>query len=136
MSKRLIWLIVFIALLAFVSTACSGGTTSTSIGGAQLELGTDYDDDLYIVSPKTTFEPGENFYISFDNNAAFDSNEIAFQLVIVETDELFGEIIYDDVDPEWTIIVTEPLYVDEPGKYKVKAVINGNVRATQDIIIN
>ena len=136
MNKSFIWLTLFIVLVALVATSCSGGTTSTSVGGAQLELGAEYDDDLYIISPKTTFAPGENFYISFDNNASFDSNVITFQVFIVETDELFGEIIYDDIDPEWTILVTEPLYIDDPGKYNVKAVVNGKVRATQDIIVN
>ncbi len=136
MSTRFVWLTVFILLVAFATVSCSGGTTSTSIGGAKLELGEDYDDDLYIISPKTTFKTGENFYISFDNNASFDSNLIVFQLIVAETDELFGDIVYDDVDPQWTIIVTEPLYVNDPGKYNVKALVNGKVRATQDIIVN
>ncbi len=135
MSKRLIGLIVIIILVSLFAVSCSGSTTSSSIGGAKIEMGDDYDDDLYIISPRTSFSAGEDFYISFDNNASFDSNLITIQADDAETDEFYGEITYD-VDPEWTILVTEPLNIGEPGKYKFKAVINGTVRATQDIIIN
>jgi hypothetical protein len=135
MSKRLIGLIVIIILVSLFAVSCSGGTTSTSIGGAKIEMGDDYDDDLYIISPRTSFSAGEDFYISFDNNASFDSNSITIQADDTETGEFFGEISYD-VDPEWTILVTEPLNIGEPGKYKFKAIVNGAVRATQDIIIN
>jgi hypothetical protein len=134
MSKRLIWLTVFIILVSLFAVSCSGGTTSTSIGGAKIEMGDDYDDDLYIISPRTSFSAGEDFYISFDNNASFDSNSITIQADDAETVESYGEISYE-VDPEWTILVTEPLNIGEPGKYKFKAVINDTVRATQDIII-
>ena len=135
MSKRLIWLTVFIILVSLFAVSCSGGTTSTSIGGAKIEMGDGYDDDLYIISPRTSFSAGEDFYISFDNNASFDSNSITIQADDAETGEFFGEISYD-VDPEWTIMVTVPVNIGEPGKYKFKAIINGTVRATQDIIIN
>ena len=134
MSKRLVGLIVFVILVALFTVSCSGGTTSTSIGGAKIEMGDDYDDDLYIVSPRTTFAPGEGFYVSFDNNASFDTDSVTIQANDTETDELFGEITYN-VDPEWTIMVTEPINIGEAGKYKFKAIVNGSVRATQDIII-
>jgi hypothetical protein len=132
--KRFIWLIVIMVLISLFTVSCSGGTTSTSIGGAKIEMGDDHDDDLYIISPRTSFSPGESFYVSFDNNAPFDSDSVTIQADDTETEELYGEITYN-VDPEWTIMVTEPVNIEEPGKYKFKAIVNGSVRATQDIII-
>jgi hypothetical protein len=135
MSRRFLYLLVFMVVISLVTMSCSGGTTSSSIGGAKIEMGEEYDDDLYIISPKTSFSAGEDFYISFDNNALFESDSVTIQADDTETDEFYGEITYN-VDPEWTIMVTEPLNIGDPGKYKFKAIVDGKVRATQDIIIN
>ena len=135
MSKRFVYLVAFMILIALFTVSCSGGTTSTSTGGAKIELGYDYNDEFYIVSPRTSFAAGEDFYVSFDNNEPFDSDSITIQADDTETGEQYGEIIFD-VDPQWTIMVTEPLSIADPGKYKLKAAINGKVRATQDVIID
>jgi hypothetical protein len=50
MSKNLKRLAVFMILVSLFAVSCSGGTTSTSIGGAQIEAGDDYDEDLNIIS--------------------------------------------------------------------------------------
>jgi hypothetical protein len=135
MSKRFVYLMAFMILIALFTISCSGGTTSTSTGGAKIELGYDYNDEFYIISPRTSFAAGEDFYVSFNNNEPFDSDSITIQADDTETGEQYGEIIFD-VDPQWTIMVTEPLSIADPGKYKLKAAINGKVRATQDVIID
>jgi hypothetical protein len=135
MSKNLKRLAVFMILVSLFAVSCSGGTTSTSIGGAQIEAGDDYDEDLNIISPRTSFASGEGFYVSFDNNASFNSDSVTIQADDAETDEIVGEITYE-VDPEWTIIVTDLINIEGAGKYKLKAIVDGKVRATQDIVIN
>jgi serine/threonine protein kinase len=105
-----------------------------SIGGAGIQIGAEVNDDLYIVSPKTNLTVGEDFYVSFDNNASFESASITMKVENSESGEILEEVEYN-VDPEWTIIVTEQLYFPDPGKFKVSFIVNEEVRATQEVIV-
>lgn len=134
MFKRYGLLFAVIFAVALVAVSCSGGTSSTSIDGAAIQVGAEVNDDLYIVSPKTNLSVGEDFYVSFDNNASFESDYITIKIENSESGEVLDEISYN-VDPEWTIIVTEQLYFPDPGKFKISFIVNEKVRATQEIIV-
>ena len=134
MFRRYGLLFAVIFAVALVAVSCSGGTSSTSIDGAAIQVGAEVDDDLYIVSPKTNLAVGEDFYISFDNNASFGTDFITLLVEESESNEVIEEISYN-VDPEWTIIVTEQLYFPDPGKFKISFIVNEKVRATQEVIV-
>jgi hypothetical protein len=134
MLRKQSFVLISILLMTLFLVSCSGGVSSTSIDGANLELGSSHNDDLEIVSPKTTFAANEEFYVSFDNNASF--NVSSFDLIIenVDTGVVTDEISFN-IDPEWSIVVTDTFFIEAPGKYKFSAVVNGSVRATQEIIV-
>ena len=134
MSRRFLWLIVFMVIISLVTMSCSGGTTSTSIDGAKLEVGYEVDDDFRIISPRTHFAIEEDFRISFEMNEPFNADVVVFRIYEAETGELYGEATVN-VDPQYNILATDPVYVEDPGKYNLQAVVNGKVKATQDIII-
>jgi hypothetical protein len=134
MFKRYGLLFAVIFTVAFLAVSCSGGTSSTSIDGAGIQIGAEVNDDLYIVSPKTNLTVGEEFYVSFDNNASFGTDFITMKVENSESGDVLEEVEYN-VDPEWTIIVTEMLYFPDPGKFKVSFMVNEKVRATQEVIV-
>jgi hypothetical protein len=127
-------LFVVIFAVALLAVSCSGSTSSTSIDGAGIQVGAEVNDDLYIVSPKTNVAVGEDFYISFDNNASIGTGVVTLLVEDSESKEVIEEISYE-VDPEWTIIVTEQLYFPDPGKFKISFIVNDEVRATQEVIV-
>ncbi|NCU32438.1 MAG: hypothetical protein EOM23_05805 [Candidatus Moranbacteria bacterium] len=134
MFRKQSFVLVALLLMALLLSSCSGGVSSTSVDGASLELGTNHNDDLEIVSPQTTFAANENFYLSFDNNASFGVS--SFDLIIENLDSgVVTDEISFNVDPEWSIVVTDTFFIEVPGKYKFSAVVNGRVRATQEIIV-
>lgn len=128
--------VLFLAMMAFalLIVSCSDSTSSTSVDGAAIQVGAEVNDNLYIVSPKTNFTVGEDFYISFDNNASFGTDFITLLVEDSESKEVIAELSYE-VDPEWTIIVTEQLYIPNPGKFKVSFIVNDKARATQEVIV-
>ena len=135
MMKRSGFLVVLLALLTLFAISCSGGVSSTSIGGAEIQIGSEIKDDFYIVSPKTAFSVDEDFYISFDNNAAFDSDFTTLKVEDTETQEIIAQIEYN-VDPEWSVVITEMYSFQEPGKYKISFVVKEKVRASQVVIVS
>jgi hypothetical protein len=134
MLRKQGFVLVSLLLMALILSSCSGGVSSTSVDGANLELGSSHNDELEIISPKTTFAANENFYVSFDNNSSF--NVSSFDLIIenIDTGVVTDEISFD-IDPEWSIVVTDTFFIEVPGKYKFSAVVDGRVRATQEIIV-
>ena len=134
MFRRYSLLFAVIFAVALLAVSCSGGTSSTSIDGADIQIGSEVNDNLYIVSPKTNLLVGEDFYVSFDNNALFASDYITMKIENSESGEVLSEVEYN-VDPEWTIVVTEKLYFADLGKFKVSFIVNGKVRATQEVIV-
>lgn len=134
MFRRYGFLFAVIFTVALVAVSCSGGTSSTSIDGAAIQVGAEVNDDLYIVSPKTNLTVGEDFYISFDNNDSFGTDFITLLVEDSESKEVIVEVSYN-VDPAWTIIATELLYIPEPGKFKISFIVSEKVRATQEVIV-
>jgi hypothetical protein len=134
MFRRYGLLFAVIFAVALLAVSCSGGTSSTSIDGAAIQIGAEANDDLYIVTPKTNLSIGEDFYVSFDNNASFASDYITMKIENSESGEVL-ELIEYNVDPEWTIVVTEMLYFPDPGKFKISFIVNEKVRATQEVIV-
>ena len=134
MFRRYGLLFAVIIAVALVAVSCSGGTSSTSIDGAAIQVGSEVNDDLYIVSPKTNLAVGEDFYVSFDNNASFGTDYITMKVENSESGEVLEEVEYN-VDPEWTIIVTEQLYFPDPGKFKISFIVSEKARATQEVIV-
>ncbi len=133
MIKKYGWLLCIVLVMCIVAVSCSGATTSSSVGGAQVKMGLEVNDDLSIRSTKTSFEAGEVFNISFDNNASFGANYVTMRVEDSDTKEMVGEVDYE-VDPEWTIMVTDGSLTD-PGKYKISFIVGGKVRASQEVII-
>ncbi len=134
MFRRYGLLFVVIFAVALLAVSCSGGTSSTSIDGAAIQIGAEANDDLYIVTPKTNLSVGENFYISFDNNASFGSDYITLKIENSESGDVL-ELLEYNVDPEWSIVVTEQRFLPEPGKFKVSFIVNEKTRATQEVIV-
>ncbi len=134
MFRRYGLLFAAIIAVALVAVSCSGGTSSTSVGGAGIQVGAEVNDDLYIVSPKTNLAVGEDFHVSFDNNASFGTDYITLKIEHSESGEVLEEVEYN-VDPEWSIVVTEQLYFPDPGKFKISFIVNGKARATQEVIV-
>lgn len=135
MLKRAGFLVTFLVLLTLFTISCSGGVSSTSVGGAEVQIGSEIKDDFYIVSPKTAFSVDEDFYISFDNNAAFDSDFTTLKVEDAETQEIIAQIEYN-VDPEWSVVITETYSFQDPGKYKISFVVKEKVRASQEVTVS
>ena len=129
MAKKL----MVISLLFFLAGVMISCTTSTSVDGASLETGYEIDSDFSITSTQNTFKAGEYFYFSFFNNDDFGNETITLQLIDADSDELLFTTDYS-VQKDWNIIADEVIF-NEPGKYKIAILINGNTRATQEVII-
>ncbi len=127
--------VCFIALVVIGLLTDSDTLKSTSVDGARVQLGYEIDDDLHIVSPVVTFEVNEHFYVSFNNNAPFDTSNFTLLVENSETNEIYGEIVYD-VEPSWTIAVTELFFVPEAGAYKFSCIVDGVVRASQEVTVS
>ena len=124
----------FIALVVIGLLTDSDTLKSTSVDGARVQLGSTYDDDLKIISPEVTFAVNENFYVSFNNNASFNTSNFTLLVENSGTNEIYAEVVYD-VDPSWSIAVTELVFVPEAGVYKFSCIVDGVVRATQEITV-
>ncbi len=133
MIRRYGWVVCLAVAMIFVAASCSGATTSTSVGGASVTMGLEVNDNLTIRSSKTSFAVDEVFNVSFDNNSSFGANQVTMRVEDSETREIVGEVDYN-VDPEWTIMATDGSLTD-PGKYKISFIIDGRVRASQQVII-
>ena len=129
MTKKLI-ILLFIILMVGATVAC---TASTSVGGASIETGYEINDNFGIKSTKTTFAAGEEFYFSFNNSKQFDSDVLQLQLSNSESDEILLEHNYE-VESAWDTLA-DTIWFNDPGKYKISCLINGKVRATQEVIV-
>ena len=127
---------VLVLLLAFelVTVGCDPTTTSSSKGGASLVFGLELDEaTLEIAQPSTTFAPKQEIYYVFNKNHAFGSNQLTIQLVNAADDKVLLEQSYD-VGAD-NSIYANTVGFNDPGKYKVKMLIDGKTRAQQELII-
>ena len=106
---------------------------STSIDGAVIETGLQLDDNNKILSLGDTFTINQDFYIHFDNNGAFEQEQVTFQLIDTKNDEILAQENYD-VDIEDTEVYSI-VYFSSPGLYRIVDLLGGNVRATSLVII-
>lgn len=106
---------------------------STSIDGAVIETGLQLDDNNKILSLGDTFTINQDFYIHFDNNGAFEQEQVTFQLIDTKNDEILAQENYD-VDIEDTEVYSI-VYFSSPGLYRIVALVGGQVRATSEVII-
>ncbi len=133
MRGRYALLILALLILSLFITGCQGGVTGTSVGGADIEMGLDVDDDLNIVSPQTTFSAGEVFYVAFDNNASFEAEQI---LMVIEESGSENVVLEEplEVDPMWDMLAIDVMLPD-PARYKISFIVEDTVRATQEVIV-
>ena len=106
---------------------------STSIDGAVIETGLQLDDNNKILSLGDTFTINQDFYIHFDNNGAFEQEQVTFQLIDTKNDEILAQENYD-VDIEDTEVYSI-VYFSSPGLYRIVALVGGQVRAPSEVII-
>ena len=106
---------------------------STYIDGAVIETGLQLDDNNKILSLGDTFTINQDFYIHFDNNGAFEQEQVTFQLIDTKNDEILAQENYD-VDIEDTEVYSI-VYFSSPGLYRIVALVGGQVRATSEVII-
>lgn len=133
MVRKLSIVIVMLALI-LVGVGCDNTTTSSSVGGASLVFGLEINEStLEIAQPSTTFAPKQEIYYVFNNNQAFGSNQLTIQLVNAADDKVLLEQSYD-VGAD-NSIYANTVGFNNPGKYKVKMLIDGKTRAQQELII-
>lgn len=106
---------------------------STSVGGAVILTGVEIDDEWEIVEPQVYFSANEEFYFHFHNNMPFDTEQVAIQLIDNRNDEILAENNYE-VNPEESLLV-DMIWFGKEGMYTLKAIVDGEVRATREVLI-
>lgn len=107
--------------------------TGTSVGGSILETGLEVDEELNITSVQTTFMPNEVFYFHFHNNVVFDSERVTVQLIGNSNEKVLAESDYD-VNPDEDSL-TDKIWFGSPGRYTIAVKVGGEIRATQEVIV-
>ncbi len=138
MIKQYSIIFAVVITIIFIGAACSNDEqppppAGTSVGGAQLETGLDIDDQWEIVFTQTTFQANEEFHFNFNNNTAFDSELVTVQLIGNSNEKVLAESDYE-VDPD-DYSVTDKIWFGSPGRYTIVVKVGGEVRATQEVII-
>lgn len=106
---------------------------NTSEGGALLITGTAIDENREINLPETTFTVNEDFYFYFHNNEPFGTDRITVRLIDSINEKVLAESDYD-VQPE-TAAITDMVWFGAPGKFKIAVIVDGQVRAIREVLI-
>ncbi len=106
---------------------------STSVGGAVILTGTEIDDEWEIVEPQVYFSTNEEFYFHFHNNLAFETDQVIIQLIDNRDEEILAENVFA-VDPEEKELV-DMVWFGKEGMYTLKAIVDEEVRATREVLI-
>lgn len=106
---------------------------STSVGGAAILTGLEVNDDWEIIEPQVYFSANEEFYFHFHNNMPFDTEQVAIQLIDNRNDEILAENNYE-VNPEESLLV-DMIWFGKEGMYTLKAIVDEEVRATREVLI-
>ncbi|HSW35264.1 MAG TPA: hypothetical protein VLH18_01535 [Candidatus Limnocylindrales bacterium] len=135
MTKRFCQLLTVIVIMSMLTISCTGRDTGNDvIEEPVLETGLEVDDDFAIVSPQTTFNLNEKFYITFFNDESLGTNLITLQVT-----DVAGEILVNrayEVNPEWKGMAIEfDSSFTIPGVYAISIIINDRVRASQEVTI-
>ncbi len=140
MKKYCIYLSVLV-LVALFGAACEDEEVveaepleSSSVGGAELETGYDFDEDeLEIIDVQTTFEPNRDFYFMFSNNQPIGEDSVVVELIDAADDQVLAEENYDT--EEETEKVYDKIWFSRPGRYKIVVHVGDEERAMQELII-
>lgn len=139
MNKRTAIILTVMIITIFVMTSCGEGEEqmrtpgSTSVGGAVILTGPEIDDEWEIVEPQVYFSANEEFYFHFHNNLAFDSEQVTIQLIDNRNEEVLAENVFE-VDPEEKVLV-DMVWFGNEGMYTIKALVDEEVRATREVLI-
>lgn len=129
--KRSLCLGCFMVLIAFFLTSC---TFSTSVGGASIEFGKSRNEKTLELGDKsTTFKTGEHFFYVFNNGSSFKSSTLTIQLLDSNTKNVL--LTHDYQVNKDNGSYSDEIWFESPGKYSVKFLIDGKIRATQEVII-
>ncbi|MBW6463481.1 MAG: hypothetical protein ACNA7Z_02335 [Dethiobacteria bacterium] len=134
MIRRYSILTVIILVLFLFCISCSeDGPVNVSVDGALVETGLEVDQDYRIVSTRTDFTAGQDFYFYFFNNQPFGSDRLTVQLVDGRNEKVLAEHTYE-VDP-LDESLTDGIYFDNTGTYYITVRIDGIVRASREVTI-
>ena len=133
--------IVIIAVAIFfilVGISCDeaeneGPLINTAEGGSLLITGSTIDDNKEINLPETTFITNEDFYFNFHNNEPFGTDLITVRLIDSINEKVLAESDYD-VEPE-SATITDMVWFGAPGKFKIVVIVDGQVRAIREVLI-
>jgi len=106
---------------------------NTSEGGALLITGSAIDENREINLPETTFIANEDFYFYFHNNEPFGTDRITVRLIDSINEKVLAESDYD-VGPE-SAAITDMVWFGAPGKFKIAVIVDGQVRAIREVLI-
>jgi len=139
--KRFCILLSVLVLVLLFGAACEEEEVveeepleSSSVGGAELETGYDFDEDeLEITDVQTTFEPNRDFYFMFINNQPIGDDSVVVELIDSADDQVLAEEDYDT--EEETEKVYDKIWFSRPGRYKIVVHVGDEERAMQEVII-
>lgn len=106
----------------------------SSSKSAYIEFGQERDElDFELSSKGSTFAVGKEFYYLFNNSKPFNDSVLKIQLIDSETDKIILEHDYQ-VEADNTLY-SDKIGFNEIGKYKIVFLINGDLRAMSEVII-
>ncbi len=130
-------LAVFFAI-TLITSSCSNNQQlrppgSTSVGGARIETALEVNDNHVITESQTTFETNQHFYFYFNNNRSFQSDQLTVQLIDNRNDRVLAESDYE-VNPD-QYELTDKIWFGSEGMFTIVVKVDGEVRATREVII-
>ena len=134
MFWRFVVIIAVISILVLAGISCNQDPLiNTAYGGAILLTAPAVNENMEIDIPETTFKANENFYFYFNNNGPFNVDRIEVQLINSKTGKVLAETDYS-VDPQ-SDVVTDMIFFSGPGRFKITVVVNAEVRAIREVIV-
>ncbi len=100
---------------------------------AQIQTGLEIDDELAVLSPQSAFAPNEDFWVSYESNASFGTDQVT---VLIE-DNADGETILQDkqeVEPDWNVLAVS-VWISDPGQYTISVMDADRVLANHQVVI-
>lgn len=139
MIKRAVIILTAMIVTILMMTSCGEEEVqmrtpgSTSVGGAVILTGPEIDDEWEIIEPQVYFSPNEEFYFHFHNNLSFGTEEVTIQLVDNRNEEILAENVFE-VDPEEKELI-DMIWFGKEGMYTIKALVDEEIRATREVLI-
>jgi hypothetical protein len=137
MRFALIFIVIAIIAAVFISGVFDPAELivpeSTSVDGAMIRTGLELNDENQIIIVDEIFEANQDFYIHFDNNGAFNSEQVIFQLVDTKNDKILAQENYEVSEEESELYSL--VFFSSPGLYRIVALVGEEIRATREVII-